>query len=99
MQNAHTPIRPEGDDVALVQKWGTRRSFTDSFRLQKGDGANHVPILDRILRAHVFMGLKPVGEERELRAEWAEDGTELRVVEGYDFAASQGRHPITVTHA
>jgi hypothetical protein len=86
-------------DLTLVQRWGGRRSFTDSLILPTNGSPVRVPIVDRVVPSNVFMGLSmPVGQERTLRARWDEARTVLTVEEEFAMRGSQGLTSVHSVH-
>ena len=89
----------EKKQVTIVQKWGTRRSFTDSLVLKTGGAVNKVRIKNRVFPTNVFMGLSmPVGSMRLITANWQNDGNVLQIKESYQIRGSQGPAPLASTH-
>ena len=92
-------LQQQGDNLTLVRKWGTRRSFADTLVLKTGGTANQVPVPHRVFPTNVFMGLSmPVGEMRQITAKWLDDGKTLQLQERYSVRGSQGLAPVSSTH-
>jgi len=86
-------------DLTLVQRWGGRRSFTDSLVLPTDGTAATVAVVNRVFPSNVFMGLSmKVGEERTLRARWDEERTLLTIEEEFSLRGSQGLIPVRSIH-
>jgi len=89
----------DNESVMLVQRWGDRRSFTDSLVLPTSGAPTKVRIQNRVFPSNVFMGLSmPVGQERTLRAKWDSQKSVLTVEEEYGLRGSQGFTPEKVVH-
>ena len=59
----------------------------------------NITISDWVFPSNVFMGLMmPVGEKRQVSAQWENKGTTLRVDEKFLVRGSQGEVPIIATH-
>jgi len=92
-------FQQKGSTVTIIEKWGTRRSFSDTLVLKTGGIVNKVPIKNRVFPSNVFMGLSlPVGSKREITAAWEGKGAILRLEEKYKIRASQGLAPMTSVH-
>jgi len=86
-------------DLTLVQRWGGRRSFTDSLVLPTDGTAAKLAVVDRVFPSNVFMGLSmQVGGERTLRARWDEQRTLLTIEEEFVLRGSQGLVPVRSIH-
>ncbi|MCK5740558.1 hypothetical protein KAH55_15320, partial [bacterium] len=92
-------IRQNGSDLTLIQKWGGRRSFSDTLVIKTAGKEKSVPIVNRVFPTHVFMGLSmPVGLKKQVKAVWDENTNILEITEKYKIHSSQGLAPITSTH-
>jgi len=91
-------FQQNGSEVTIIQKWGKRRSFSDTLRLKTGAKENKVPITNRVFPSNVFMGLSmPVGSTRLVTARWSDGGNTLTVKQRFTIRASQGEAPVTST--
>ncbi|MEA2004794.1 MAG: GxGYxYP family putative glycoside hydrolase [Acidobacteriota bacterium] len=89
----------DGSTVTIIQTWGTRRSFTETLVLKTGGAVNIVPINNRVFPTNVFMGLSmPVGDKRQIKATWENNGKVLRLEEQYEILSSQGKSKISSIH-
>jgi hypothetical protein len=80
-----------GSKIRLIQKWGSRRSYSDTLLLKTDGSINKVPANHRVFPTNVFMGLSmPVGKNREIRANWEDNGTLLKMDVKYTVLGSQG---------
>jgi hypothetical protein len=87
-----------GQDLTIIQKWGNRRSFSDTLQLETDGNTHRVEIPHRVFPTNVFMGLsKTPGAYREMTAEWQNDET-LIVKEQAGVRGSQGMTPYSATH-
>jgi len=84
--------------LSLIQKWGTRRSFSDTLHLPL-DGRFHAyPIRNRVFPTNVFLGLSMnVGATRQIKATRESDRV-LRVEQKYRIRGSQGDAPVHSIH-
>lgn len=85
--------------LVLIQKWGTRRSFSDTLNLITDKVANTIMVTNRVFPTNVFMGLSmPVGSTRLITAHWEENRTVLKIKESAQVKSSQGQTPINTTY-
>jgi len=92
-------IKQNGSDLTLIQKWGGRRSFSDTLVIKTNGKEKSVSIVDRVFPTHVFIGLSmPVGLKKKVKAMWEENGNVLKITEKYKIRGSQGLAPITSIH-
>ena len=98
-RNLTIEIQQSNSTVTIIQKWGTRRSFSDTLNLTTGGVVNQVPVRDRVWATNVFMGISTaVGTSRQIKANWENDGKTLRLQDDYTVLASQGKRQISSEH-
>ncbi|MEE4312748.1 MAG: GxGYxYP domain-containing protein [candidate division KSB1 bacterium] len=87
------------ETTTIIQKWGTRRSFSDTLQLRTDGKPMSLPVKNRVFPTNVFMGLsKAVGGDRSFSAKWQDDGNALVVRESYDIRGSQGMTSVASEH-
>ena len=92
-------IQQHATDLTLIQKWGSRRSFSDTLKLKTNGTTVNLPITNRVFPTNVFMGLsKPVGQSRTISATWEDNGRLLKLEEKYTIQGSQGKTPLVNIH-
>lgn len=92
-------FRVSGNEVQIVEKWGTTRSFQDTLRFVVGGQENLVPVTNRVWPTNVFMGISMIpGTQRKVRAHWGDGGRTLRVEVEYVLRGSQGQRPVKSVH-
>ena len=88
----------QGDQVMIVQKWGGRRSFSDTLRVKINQTVD-VAIKNRVFPSNSFMGLSmPVGEFRRVKAAWNRRDSVLTLEETFNVRGSQGETPVRTVH-
>lgn len=88
-------ILQKDSTVTIIQKWGGRRSFTETLILKTGGVDNQVSVNNRVFPTNVFMGLsRLVEEKRQIKATWENNGTVLKLEERYNIRSSQGKSQI-----
>lgn len=89
-----------GQSVTLIQRWGTGRSFSDTLYLMKTNGKfEDFTLKDRVFPTNVFMGLsQPVGETRQIRGTWENNGNLLKLEYHYKIRGSQGYSSVSGIH-
>jgi len=89
-----------GSKIRLIQKWGSRRSYSDTLIFKTDGSVNKVPVTHRVFPTNVFMGLSmPVGKERTVRANWENNGNKLTLTVKYDVLGSQGASKVISQHS
>jgi hypothetical protein len=89
----------DGDEVQIVHKWGTSRSFSDTFRIVADGRENWIPVAHRVWPTNVFMGISMIpGAKRRAVARWTEGGKALQVELEEPLRGSQGRRTVRGIH-
>ncbi len=92
-------IEGTGNHLKLIQKFGGRRSYSDTVSFKTNGSAHKFKIKDRVFPTNVFMGVKAiVNSERVIKAKWHTPEKELRVEESIYALGSQGKTKITSVH-
>ena len=85
--------------VVLVEKWGRRRSFSDTLVLRTDGTLQRISVTNRVWPTNVFMGLSMIpGSSRQVKAAWVDPGKTLRLDIRYPIRGSQGKTWIEATH-
>lgn len=92
-------IAETSSGITLIQKWGRRRSFSDTLHLKMDQSKQQKMISNRVFPSNVFMGISmAVGSKREISAGWIKPKTVFQVQETFDVLASQGKTSISAKH-
>ena len=77
--------------ATIITKMGPKRKFEETLTFTTDGKANPWEIKDGTFSTNIHMGVRlPVGAKKEIRATWESDRS-LKVVETYDYFASQGK--------
>jgi len=92
-------FQKQGSNIMLIQKWGARRSFADTLIFKADGSVNKVSVKNRVFPTNVFMGLSmAAGSEREIKAEWENNKTSLKLEVKYKIIGSQGSRSVSGIH-
>ncbi len=90
-----------GDQVTVIQKWGTRArdAFSDTVRLSTDGRKTLLPLQHQVAPTNVFLGIMNLASgQREMSASWNADGTVLTIQEKLSIRTSQGKSEINAIH-
>lgn len=91
-------ITGQDDQLTIIQKWGGRRSFSDTLQVKINKTVD-IAIKNRVFPSNVFMGLSmPVGEFRHVKATWDQQDSVLTLEETFNVRGSQGKVPVRTVH-
>ncbi len=97
--NLNIDIQQDASSITIIQKWGKRRSFTDTLKFQTDGKVNKIPIYNRVWPTNVFMGISmKVGASRQVKAYWDRKHISLKLDMEYPVLASQGEKRLFSTH-
>jgi len=78
-------------DAVIITKMGPKRRYEEKLAFTTDGKTNKNEITDGTFSTNIHMGLRlPLGSDKEIRANWEKDGS-LKVVQSYDYFASQGK--------
>ena len=98
-QTLQIEIKKTDKGITLIQKWGKRRSYSDTLHLSLDKSKQLIQMSNRVFPTNVFMGLSmAVGSNRKIEAQWLAPQKSLQIKETFDVLASQGRTSITALH-
>jgi hypothetical protein len=77
--------------AVIITKMGPKRKFEEKMAFSTDGKSNLIEITDGTFSTNIHMGLRlPVGSKKEVIATWEKDNS-LKVVEKFDYFASQGK--------
>lgn len=92
-------IQYHSDFLTIIQRWGRKRSYTDTLKIKTNWEFIKRVIRNRVFPTNVFMGLsRPVDEKEQVRAKWEEQGRILKIEFRYPLRGSQGRTLVKSIH-
>jgi len=98
-RNLTVDFQKRDDQLLILEKWGGRRSFTDTIVIKTNGEEVEVPITNRVFPTNVFMGLSmPVGSFRLVKGQWENGGKTLKIEMKYHVRGSQGMSPVNSVH-
>ncbi|HLP17534.1 MAG TPA: hypothetical protein VK470_14820, partial [Bacteroidota bacterium] len=84
-------IAVENNSASITTKLGPKRRYEEKMSFTTDGQPNHIDITDGTFATNIHMGLRlPLGSSKEVRAQWEGEHL-LKVVENYDYFASQGK--------
>lgn len=90
-QDMTLEITVNKNDAVIVTKMGPKRKYEERLAFTTDGKINQIEIKDGTFSTNIHMGLRlPVGAKKEITANWEKDNS-LKVVEKYDYFASQGK--------
>jgi len=99
-RNLTVDFQKRGDQLLILEKWGGRRSFTDTIVIKTNGEEVEVPITNRVFPTNVFMGLSmPVGSFRLVKGQWENGGKTLKIEMKYHVRGSQCMSPVNSVHS
>jgi len=79
------------NEVVLITRMGPKRKYEEKLTFTTDGKINSAEIKDGTFSTNIHMGVRlPVGSKKEVMANWEKDQS-LKVVEKYDYFASQGK--------
>lgn len=79
------------NETMIITRMGPKRKYEEKLAFTTDGKINQAVIKDGTFSTNIHMGLRlPVGSRKEIIANWEKDST-LKVVEKYDYYASQGK--------
>ncbi len=85
-------------DAVIVTKMGPKRKYEEKLAFTTDGKINQIQIEDGTFATNIHMGLRlPLGAKKQVTANWEQDNS-LKVVEKYDFFASQGKKQGEMTY-
>ncbi|HDL19358.1 MAG TPA: hypothetical protein ENH29_09910 [Bacteroidetes bacterium] len=92
-------LQKVGQKLTLIEKWGSKRSFSDTLHFKTDGKVYQNSIKNRVWPTNVFMGIsQAVGEKRKVTANWMKNGEVLTIHIAYPVLASQGKVNLTEKH-
>ncbi len=84
-------IAVDNNTVEIITKLGPKRKFEEKIAFTTDGTSTHKEITDGTFATNIHMGLRlPLGSSKDVTAHWEKDGR-LKVVEKYEYYASQGK--------
>ena len=84
-------ISVNNNKTEVITRMGPKRKYEEKLIFSTDGKINHCEITDGTFSTNIHMGLRlPVGTQKEITANWEKDQS-LKMVEKYDFFASQGK--------
>ncbi|HPN35639.1 MAG TPA: GxGYxYP family putative glycoside hydrolase [bacterium] len=78
-------------DAVIITRMGPKRKYEEKLAFTTDGKSNRNKITDGTFSTNIHMGLRlPLDGDKEIRANWEKDGS-LKVVQMYDYFASQGK--------
>ena len=85
-------------ETAIMTKLGPKRKYEETLVFTTDGMLNEVEIRDGTFSTNIHMGIRlPVGSKKQLTAGWEKDSS-LKVVEKYQYYASQGKQQGEMTY-
>ena len=85
-------------DAVIITEMGPKRIYKDRLAFTTDGKVNKIEIKDGTFATNIHMGVRlPLGEQKKVTATWEDDNT-LKVVEKYEYYASQGKKQGTATY-
>lgn len=79
------------NETVIITRMGPKRKYEEKLAFTTDGKINQSEIKDGTFSTNIHMGLRlPVGSKKEVTANWEKDQS-LKVVEKYDYFASQGK--------
>ncbi len=90
-QDMTLEITVNKNNSVIITKMGPKRKYEERLAFTTDRKINQIEIKDGTFSTNIHMGLRlPVGAKKEIIANWEKDNS-LKVVEKYDYFASQGK--------
>jgi hypothetical protein len=97
-QDMRLEIAVNKKDAVIVTKMGPKRKYKEKLAFTTDGKINQIQIEDGTFATNIHMGLRlPLGAKKQVTANWEKDKS-LKVVEKYDFFASQGKKQGKMTY-
>jgi hypothetical protein len=91
-------IAVDKNNVEIVTKLGPKRRYEEKIAFTTDGKSTQIPITDGTFSTNIHMGLRlPLGSSKDVTASWVKDDL-LKVVEKYEYYASQGRKKGEMTY-
>jgi hypothetical protein len=91
-------ITVDKNETVIITRMGPKRKYEEKLAFTTDGKTNKSEIKDGTFSTNIHMGLRlPVGSQKEITANWQEDQS-LKVVEKYEYFASQGKKQGEMTY-
>ena len=86
------------NEAVIITRMGPKRKYEEKLAFTTDGKINQAEIKDGTFSTNIHMGIRlPVGSKKEVIANWEKDQS-LKVVEKYNYFASQGKKPGEMTY-